>query len=106
METGNLLHNIPDDLPDEIADTLLLGAGIRIERIVSNGQCSAPGFWYDQPQGEWVLLVQGEARLRFERDDQILHLTPGAYVNIGAHEKHRVEWTAEDRATIWLAVFY
>jgi len=79
---------------------------VRIERILSKGHSSPPDFWYDQEQHEWVLLVAGEARLRFERDDHVLHLKPGDYVNIAAHEKHRVEWTTESTETIWLAVFY
>ena len=39
--------------------------GLRIERIVSLGQASPPGFWYDQAEGEWVLVLAGAARLRF-----------------------------------------
>ncbi len=106
METGNLLHAIPGSLPAEITDCLLQSGGVRIERIVSKGQHSAPGFWYDQSESEWVLLVKGDAVLRFEQGDQIVHLTPGMYLNIAAHERHRVESTAADQETVWLAVFY
>jgi cupin 2 domain-containing protein len=106
METGNLLQKIPGNLPYEIADTLFIGKNIKIERIVSKGHHSPPDFWYDQEQNEWVLLVQGEATIRFEQNDKLIHLTPGTYVNIPAHEKHRVEWTAEDQETVWLAIFY
>ena len=106
METGNLLHAIPGTLPTEIAECLLQSGGVRIERIVSRGHHSEPGFWYDQTEHEWVLLVQGEAVLRFEQGDQTVHLTPGMYLNITAHERHRVESTAADQETVWLAVFY
>lgn len=106
METGNLLHAIPSTLPAEITECLLQSGGVRIERIVSKGQHSDPGFWYDQPDNEWVLLVSGAAVLRFEQGDQSVHLTPGMYLNIAAHERHRVESTAADRETVWLAVFY
>src|SRR5688572_9814801 len=102
---GNLYHAVPSALPDEITDCLLQAKALRIERIVSRGQQSPPGFWYDQPENEWVLVMKGEARLRFE-DGHVLHLTEGAYVNIPAHRRHRVEWTAPDADTIWLAVFY
>lgn len=106
METGNLLHAIPAALPAEITECLLQSGNMRIERIVSKGHHSEAGFWYDQPQHEWVLLVQGEALLRFEQGDTSVRLTPGMYLHIAAHERHRVEWTAADQETVWLAVFY
>ena len=106
METGNLLHAIPSALPAEITECLVHSKGVKIERIISRGQHSDPGFWYDQAQHEWVLLVKGEATLRFEQDDQTVHLTPGTYLNIGAHERHRIESTAAEQETVWLAVFY
>jgi cupin 2 domain-containing protein len=106
MESGNLYRNIPSDLPEEISECLATGKGARIERIVSKGHHSDPGFWYDQDDHEWVLLVRGEARLRFEEGNRVAHLTEGTYVNIRAHERHRVEWTLEGAETVWLAVFY
>lgn len=106
MDNGNLYRRIPDALPEEMIQTLAESRHARIERIVSKGHCSPPGFWYDQEENEWVLLVKGEARLHFEAGDRIVHLTEGGYVNIPAHERHRVEWTREDSETIWLAVFY
>lgn len=106
MQTGNLSHAIPTSLPTEIVDCLLQSGGVRIERIVSRGHHSEPGFWYDQNENEWVLLVKGAATLRFAHGDQTVHLTPGMYVNIAAHERHRVESTAAGQETVWLAVFY
>lgn len=106
METGNLYQHIPRDLPEELFERLATGKSVRIEHIVSKGHCSAPGFWYDQEEHEWVLLLKGEARLRFAQGDRMVHLTEGMYVNIAAHEKHRVEWTSGDTETVWLAVFY
>ena len=106
MECGNLYQQIPAKLPAEISECLVSSGPVRIERIVSNGHCSEPGFWYDQNQNEWVMLVQGEARLRFREGDRIVHLAPGDYINIAAHVQHRVDWTKADGATIWLAVFY
>lgn len=93
-------------LPDELVQTLASGKGMRIERIVSRGHCSPPGFWYDQSDDEWVMLLKGEARLRFEQDDRMVRLAEGDYLNIAAHQRHRVEWTAENTETVWLAVFY
>jgi len=106
MQTGNLYGQMPAKLSDEVVEILVRGKGMRIERIVSKGHCSPPGFWYDQADDEWVVLLKGEAVLRFERDHRVLHLAEGAYVNIPAHERHRVESTAADTETVWLAVFY
>jgi cupin 2 domain-containing protein len=106
MEAGNLFDRLPARMPSEIVETIARGEGVRIERIVSHGHCSPPGFWYDQAEHEWVLLLQGEATLRFERDNRIVHLHPGTHVHIDAHEKHRVERTADSEPTLWLAVFY
>jgi cupin 2 domain-containing protein len=106
MKIGNLYHNIPGQLPQELVESLGGGKGVRIERIVSKGHRSAAGFWYDQAENEWVTLLKGAAGLRFERDDRELHLCPGMYVDIPAHERHRVEWTSEVEETVWLAVFY
>ncbi len=85
---------------------LLDKPGLRIERIVSTGQCSPPDFWYNQPEGEWVLLIQGAARLRFADEADARQLKPGDFVDIAAHRRHRVDWTAPDQATIWLAIHY
>lgn len=100
----NLFSDLPSNLADELVTTLLDADNVRIERIVSHDHSSPDGFWYDQDQHEWVVLLQGAARLKFE--DQTFELKPGDCLTIPAHKKHRVEWTASDETTIWLAVFY
>jgi len=105
MDTGDLLAALPPAGPDEVLDTLLARGGVRIERIVSFGQSSPDGFWYDQAEDEFVALLAGSATLRFA-DGRIVDLTPGSYVDIPAHCRHRVEATATDKATVWLAVFW
>ena len=102
----NLLADLPQHLPNELVTTLLDATNICIERIVSHGYASPEGFWYDQDQHEWVVVLKGQARLRFEDDEQSVEMKPGDFVNIPAHKKHRVEWTTPDEPTIWLAVFY
>ena len=102
--TSNLLTDLPSNLPDELFTTLLDAENLRIERIVSHGHASPEGFWYDQDQYEWVVVLQGAARLSVE--GEIKDLKPGVYINIPAHQKHRVEWTTPDEPTVWLAVFY
>lgn len=104
--TGNLYAAIPGLLPEELMEDLLTGSDFRVERIVSRGHASPPDFWYDQDEAEWVVVLQGEARLQVAGNDEEIHLLPGMYMNIPAHIRHRVEWTKEDADTIWLAIFY
>ena len=105
-----MIDNLFDDLPqateqETLAD-LLTRPGVRIERIVSTGQSSPPGFWYDQSRGEWVAVLAGEARLRFEDEPAARTLRAGDFVDIAAHRRHRVEWTRPGEPTVWLAVHY
>ncbi len=102
---ANLFEGIPESAPQELFAELLKGEGVRIERIVSFGQSSPPGFWYDQPQSEWVLLLQGGATLGFD-DGSSVDLQAGDCVTIPAGRRHRVEKTDPHRRTVWLAVFY
>jgi cupin 2 domain-containing protein len=100
----NLFAQIPSSLQEELTETLVSAASLRIERIVSHGHTSPAGFWYDQKEHEWVVVLRGAARLQFE--DELVELKPGDFVNIPAHRKHRVDWTTADEPTVWLAVFY
>lgn len=105
--TGNLYSDLPaSPRQDELFQELLKRPGLRIERIVSTGQASPSGFWYDQPEGEWVLLLQGEAVIRFEDTAKPLALVPGDFLEITPHRRHRVEWTHPDLTTVWLAIHY
>ncbi|WP_281985202.1 cupin domain-containing protein [Azonexus hydrophilus] len=105
--TPNLFAGLPSAaLADEQLATILQRPGLRIERIVSTGQASPPDFWYDQDEGEWVVVLQGEAKLRFADEADARHLRAGDFIDIAAHRRHRVDWTAPDQATVWLAVFY
>jgi cupin 2 domain-containing protein len=103
---GNLFAAIPERLVREEIATLLSSPGLRIERIVSHGNASPPGFWYDQPQAEWVVVLAGRAELRFEDSDATTRMETGDWVHITTHRRHRVEWTDPTQATIWLAVHY
>lgn len=101
---NNLFTQLSARLQEEITETILSAESVRIERIVSRGQASPEGFWYDQDEHEWIVVLQGAARLRFEHE--VVDLNSGDFMNIPAHRKHRVEWTTPDGPTIWLAVFY
>ena len=106
MRRGTLLTGLPPHQAEEQVERLIEGPTVRIERIVSTGQASPPGFWYDQPDDEFVVLLAGAARLRFEEGDLTLDLRPGDWVEIPAHVRHRVESTEAEPATVWLAVHY
>lgn len=106
MTTANLFTHIPSKGPKELFEVLAEGKHVRIERIVSTGQTSPPGFWYDQAEAEWVVVLKGEAKVRFEEGSQLIHLRPGDHVTIPPRQKHRVESTSIDEPTVWLAVFY
>jgi cupin 2 domain-containing protein len=101
---NNLFADLPAQLPEELVETLREAPGLRIERVVSCGHASPDGFWYDQPHSEFVVLLSGRARLRFE--DGPIELIPGSYLDIPAHRRHRVEWTDPAGPTVWLAVHY
>lgn len=90
----------------ELQEILLDRGDVRIERIVSRGHSSAPGFWYDQTDNEWVIVLSGNALVLLDGDGEPIALGPGDHLNIPAHVRHRVEWTDPERDTVWLAVFY
>ena len=100
----NLFDQIPEKMPQEIITELLSAKNVRIERVVTFGQVSPEGFWYNQPENEWVLLLEGSATLRFK--NQEIEMLPGDYLNIPAEMRHRVEKTAKNKRTVWLTVFY
>ena len=102
----NLLNPLPDAKVGECVEELLTHPGLRIERIVSLGQASPPGFWYDQAESEWILLLAGAARLRFADENESRFLGPGDWLDIAPHRRHRVDWTDPATPTVWLAVFY
>jgi cupin 2 domain-containing protein len=101
---SKLVADLPPASDAEQFVELLSRPGLRIERIVSAGQASPPGFWYDQPEGEWVLVLEGEARLAFDNEPAPRLLKKGDFVDIAPHRRHRVESTATP--TVWLAVHY
>jgi cupin 2 domain-containing protein len=102
----NLFEPLPPPSSDEVFQELLRGGRFRLERIVSTGQATPQGQWYDQETAEWVLLLSGSALLRFEDEAEPRELRPGDWVNIGAHRRHRVDETDPEQPTIWLALHY
>ncbi|NTW48756.1 MAG: cupin domain-containing protein [Chlorobiales bacterium] len=104
MQTGNIYSRIPDQLQGEFFDTLVQNQTLRLERIISTGQATPEGEWYDQAWDEWVVLLTGSATLRFESEEPLFEMTPGNYVFIPARCRHRVEQTDTKEKTVWLAL--
>jgi len=105
MQTINIFESIPSNLHAEVFEDILKLPNLRIERIISKGQSTPQGDWYDQEEGEWVMVLEGHAILGFENGKDVA-LKKGDYLNIPAHCKHKVKWTDPDQVTIWLAIFY
>ena len=103
MRPKSLLANITEAGEEEQFDLLLKSPNCRIDRIVSSGHSSPKGFWYDQENDEFILLVQGEAVLEFE--DGMVTLKAGDHLYIPKNCKHRLEKTSIDPVCIWLCVF-
>ena len=90
---------------DQAADgehflTLFENSSGKIERIVSRSHSSPIGFWYDQDEDEWVIVLRGTAALEFA-GGEIFEMTEGDYVVIPRGVRHRVARTGEN--TVWLA---
>jgi cupin 2 domain-containing protein len=105
-DLGNFFSQIPIRLTEEVIEVLLQAESFRLERIISTGQATPAGDWYDQDTHEWVLLLTGGAELMIENDPQMIIMKPGDYVHIPAHRRHRVAWTDPSQPTIWLALHY
>jgi cupin 2 domain-containing protein len=101
---GNLFADVPARMPDEMFQVLWQTPHLKLERIVSRSHATPPGEWYDQDTDEWVVLLKGSAGLRVEGREETVELKPGDYLLLPAQVRHRVEWTAADEVTVWLAL--
>jgi cupin 2 domain-containing protein len=102
----NNIFEFPDQLPkDELIETLWASDKISFKRIISTGQTTPIGEWYDQKQNEWLIVLQGSGELSYE-DNSRIKLTKGDYIFIPAHQKHRVEYTSIEPPCIWLTIFF
>jgi cupin 2 domain-containing protein len=101
IRVDNLFANLPELSSSEHSQSLFENPSVKIERIVSQSSNSPPGFWYDQDEDEWVIVVRGEATLEFE-GGELVRMNEGDYVTIPRHVRHRVQQTSPE--TIWLAV--
>ncbi len=106
IKPGNLYKELPPGSFGEWIQPIAETPSVRVERIVSRGQASPPGFWYDQDMNEYVVVIQGKARLRVQGIEDAIELATGDYISLPAHCRHRVEWTDPAQTTIWLAVHF
>ena len=105
MNKMNLFDNISENLAAEEILPLLSSGPVRIERILSTGQASPPGVWYDQEEHEWVLVMRGQGVIEYETG-QTISLAAGDHLHIPPGVRHRVSQTSPDEPTLWLAVFW
>ncbi len=103
MEVDNIFAQITKASEEEQFNLIFKSPNCRIDRIISAGHSSPKGFWYDQENDEFIMLLQGEAILEFE--DRMVNLKAGDYMHIPKNCKHRVEKTSIDPVCIWLCVF-
>lgn len=103
---GNFFSGLPLSLQEELFETVVAAPGLRIERIVSTGQATPAGEWYDQQQAEWVLVLSGSAAVQLEGEGRPRILRPGDHLLLPARCRHRVDWTDPEQPTVWLAVHF
>jgi cupin 2 domain-containing protein len=104
IKRGNIYSKIPSVKDKEMFETLFANKALKIERIVSRGQVTPKGKWLKDTHDEWVIVLKGEGRLRFSKDNTLVKLKAGDYILIPANASHRVEWTSPREKSIWLAV--
>ncbi|MDA8430665.1 MAG: cupin domain-containing protein [Geobacteraceae bacterium] len=102
----NILTGLPSAQTAEVFETLVESHAVRIERIVSHGQTTPVGQWYEQERAEWVLVLAGAAELLFDDGQPPRRLATGDYALIPAACRHRVAWTDPERTTVWLAIHF
>ena len=98
------LYKLPEKMQtEELIEAIIPDNGVLIERIISTGQVTPPDVWYDQDRDEWVVLLQGNAKLSWA-NGKVIEMGRGDWVFIAAHDRHRVEYTSQEPPCIWLAV--
>ncbi|MBU1220099.1 cupin domain-containing protein [Myxococcota bacterium] len=105
IQSGNFLDGVPESFDTEFLTDFISTTDVLIERIVSYGQPSPEGFWYDNERGELVFVIEGEGEVEFD-NGKTYQLSKGQFLNIPAHAKHRVNKTASGRKTVWLCIYY
>jgi len=105
-QKSNIYSDLLEGLGEEQFVVLTETRHLKLTRIVSTGQATPKGEWHDQSRAEWVVVLKGQAGLRFEDEERDRILSAGDYVEIAPHRRHRVTWTDADAPTIWLALYF
>ena len=100
---GNLYNDILDTHSKEIFETIFKSSHVQIERITSSGQTTPKDRPYMQTHDEWVVVLQGQAKLWLETLGEVT-LNSGDYLLIPKQVKHRVTYTSKKPQTLWLAI--
>ncbi len=103
---SNLLAGACPAPGEETTTVLVELPGMRLERIHSCSAASPANGWYDQAEHEWVMLLQGSARLAFSDEELPRNLSRGDALLIEPHRRHRVVATDPAPGTVWLALFW
>ncbi len=78
----------------------------RLELIYSCDASSEDGFWYNQNEHEWIVLLRGSASIRFKSPEGFIDLDVGDHLHLQPHRLHRVERTDPFPGTVWLALYW
>jgi len=105
LDIDRLVEALPEPAETEDVRIIWQSPNMRVERIVSYGHASEDGFWYDQDEDEWVMVLTGQGVLQIDGEAKPRTLEPGEAMKLPAHTKHRVVSTTADEATVWLAIF-
>lgn len=103
---SNLLNQLKPQLGKERHRLIHSGPNWRLELIHSSDASSSSGYWYDQPEHEWITLLRGSATLLLKDPDESLDLSVADQVHLVPHRLHRVERTDPPPGTVWLALFW
>ena len=55
----NFFADLPAGVDGETFITLFENGAAKVERVISHSHQSPPGFWYDQADDEWVIVLSG-----------------------------------------------
>lgn len=105
-QSDNLLRSVAPPPGQELKQIIHEGLHWRLELIISSSASSKDGFWYDQEEHEWILILRGSARINLKKPDVLVDLSVGDHLYLHSHRLHRVERTDPEPGTTWLALFW
>jgi len=91
------------DFSREVFVELFKSNNCVIEKIISTGQSTNEGEWFEEEGDEWVILLQGTSELKFFNGEDY-KMKAGDYLLIPSNSKHRVVTTSLDPPCVWLAI--